>query len=648
MKNQDKNNIASIKYIATNIFSCVKNTRCGLDVSLKLSPVLYFLYKNHLNINPKKPKQFNRDRLFFSQGHAAPVLYSVLYHFGYDISEKDLKTYSAVNSKLPMIPDYTKTPGVDATTYPLGQDIGQATGLALAQKFVKKKLDNQIDPYTYVLCIDETLQNGYTYESMSFAGHFKLNNLIVLNVGVWKEAENYKMTFSDNLKARAKGSQWKFIQLDMKKLSTFEDQLNDAISTAKKSQKPTLINIEVGMAKEAAFEELMCYLKPMDNQTWESIEQKITTSQKRFKINADVKNDFKKIIKSKKISYKKWNDKVGKKLQTSSKFKKLLKQDRSKIDLTKHFKTCIGKEQMVYSYQCHCIKLSTVGENSLLRVQEFLSENIPSYIDGTGEVLNVGIMKGVDTTFGDIYQKNIVYGVRDGVIPSIVSGMTYFEGLNSAFFIDTNWVDYVLPGLKSSAILKQNTLTILNYVFAEAEQLSEYHQLVEQTAILRATPNLVEWRPIDAHEALLSYQMYLEAKNHPTVILLRNEVVKTMSNVSLKDFSKGAYILKKEKTKDFKTLICSGGEMEYVLQAFNDRKDIRIVSMPSVSTFRKQTTKFKKMIIPNKLQATYIEVGNDRSMYEFADRIIGIRDYIYQKNTKSVVLSVSKLKKLFK
>ena len=645
MKRQDQKNITSIKYIATNIFSSVKNTRCGLDVSLKLSPILYYLYKNHLDINPSKPKWFNRDRLFFSQGHAAPVLYSTLYHFGYDIKKQDLKTYSKSNSKLPMIPTHRITPGVDATTYPLGQDVAQATGLALAQKFVSSKL-KQKKPYTYVLCIDETLHNGMTYEAMSFAGHFKLNNLIIINVGVWKQAKNYSTTFSDDLSKRAQGSKFNYKNINLDKLESFEINFNKAIENAKSSKAPTLINIDVGMAKEATFEKLMCYLKPMDDITWEELESKISTSQKKWNLNQDVKKSFKEIIKKKKENYQKWKLKEGIKITKSDDYKKLLKTDRSKIDLIKHFKTCVGQKQMIYSYQCHCIKLNSVKENSLLRVQEKISELLPSYIDGTGEVLNVGIMQGIDTSFNNIYQKNIVYGVRDGAILPIVSGMALYEGINPSMFVDTNWVDYILPGLKSTAILNQNILVTLNYVFAESDSLSQYHQLVEQTAILRATPNLIEWKPIDAHEALLAYNYYLKAKDHPTIILLRNEVVKTLSNVSYEKFAKGAYILKKEKNKNFKTVISSGGEMEYVYNAFKHRANIRIISMPSVSVFRMQSKKFKKHIIPNKSKAYFIEISNDRSPYEFADNVIGIRDNIYNKNLKNLVLSVSKLKKI--
>ncbi len=643
MNKIDKKNIDSIKYISLNIFSLIQNSTCGLDTSLKLAPILYFLYKDYIKFNPLKPNWYDRDRLVFSQGYSGPLLYSALHHFGYEISKKDLMSYSQHNSLLPTIPTFGVTPGVDATTYPIGQDIAQSVGLALSQKFITKKLDKKDTPKTYVLCIGEAMHNGKTYEAMSFAGNFKLNNLIVINVQIYSKLKKYTSTFNDDLNYRCKSMRWEYHTIDLDNEDEFEKDFKEKMEKAQKSTKPVLFNINVDMVKNMDIDDLMCPISP---EKFKVLENEFSNDPKMFELDKKVQESFEKIISKKIQEYKEWNKIEEKIYSKKTSYNKIINKSRLDIDLTKKFKAQIGAKHILKKHSHYCLKLSQIYQDIEFDIRKYLADSIPTYIDGTGQILNLGIMQGVNLEFDDSNTKNIVYGVRDGSIPHFVTGMALHEKMNPAFFGCTHFIDYQISGIRTAAIQKQNVLAVFDYYYESAQAASRHQELIEQLAFIRVLPNVIEWKPIDAHEAILSYNMYLKSIDHPTVIFLREEPVTTMSDVKEKDFAKGAYILKKEKTKDFKTVICSGGEMEYVFKAFKNREDIRIVSMPSVSKFRMQSNKYKKLIIPNKSNAVYIEVGNDRSMYEFADKIIGIRDDIYSQNSKSIVLSVNKLKKL--
>ena len=243
MSKLDIETINSIKVLALDMIDKAGSGHPG--IVLGAAPIIYALYKDHLKAIPSNSNWINRDRFVLSAGHGSALLYSLLYHAGYDIDIEELKHFRELNSLTPGHPEYRVTPGVDASTGPLGEGIGMAVGMALAERYlrtisnIEKKNSNLIDYYTYCLCGDGDLMEGVSYEALSFASAQNLNKLIILydcnHVSLDSDTTN---TFTEDIEIRFEALNFNILNV---KNGNDYNEISKAIKQAKKSNRPTII-----------------------------------------------------------------------------------------------------------------------------------------------------------------------------------------------------------------------------------------------------------------------------------------------------------------------------------------------------------------------------------------------------------------------
>ena len=289
--------IDQIKALGIDMINEAKSGHPG--IVLGATPIIYTLYAHHLRIDPLNEKYYNRDRFILSAGHGSSMLYSTLYLAGYDLSLEDLKNFRKIDSKTPGHPEYMKTPGVEATTGPLGEGFAMAVGMAMGEKHQEALINTEsnkvIDYNVYVLCSDGDLMEGVSYEAASLAGTLKLNNLIVLYDSNDISLDgSTSLSFKENVRERFEALGWNTFLVPN---GNDIPMLNKTINDAKQSDKPTLIEVKTIIGELSQNEGTnLVHGTPLDDEDITNIKQKLNLRDIPFTVSQDVMADFQKLI----------------------------------------------------------------------------------------------------------------------------------------------------------------------------------------------------------------------------------------------------------------------------------------------------------------------------------------------------------------
>ena len=274
-----------------------------------MADVATVLFKYHLRFNPKNPDWINRDRFILSAGHGSMLLYSLLYLTGYDsISIDDIKNFRQLNSICAGHPEYKKGSGIETTTGPLGQGLGNAVGMAIAEEILKKRFgSNIINNKTYVIASDGDLMEGISHEVMSLAGHLKLKNLIVFfdNNKISIDGST-SLSVSDNYKKRFEGYGWSYLEIN----GHNEKQISKAITKASKSNKPTVISCKtvIGFGSPNKSGKASSHGSPLGEDEITLVRKKLKWNHDPFIIPENILDEWRKIGEKGKNFEKKWNE----------------------------------------------------------------------------------------------------------------------------------------------------------------------------------------------------------------------------------------------------------------------------------------------------------------------------------------------------
>ena len=617
MENNALKKINSLRFLAVDMISNANSGHSG--ICLGAAPMLYCIYEN-MNFMPKDDKWINRDRFVMAAGHGSALLYSALFYYGFDLSINDLKKFRKVKSKTPGHPEFGETPGVDASAGPLGQGIPHAVGMAIAEAFLAKKYNkenlNLFDHYTYVLTSDGDLQSGPSYEAMSLAGHLKLNKLIFLYDSNDIQLDGpISDTFSENIKKRCESVNFNYILVtDGNDLTA----INKAINEAKKSSLPTLIEVKTIIGEGTSQAGTAHYHgAPLSKEDREKVARFFDFNIKPFEVRQDVVKDFALSVNEKTKTYQKWQEKLNSyKAKFPQEYQELSKAIKGnyQIDLTKDFTNNLGEE--------------AATRNASPEIIAQISKYIPTFIGGSADLKKSTKIFGSDGNFPHELGRNINFGVREHSMSGIVNGMMLHQGVKafgSGFFCFT---DYTKPAFRLAALQHLPSLYVFTHDSVWAGEDGPTHQPIEQLTALRATPNLNVVRPADFWETVLAYNAYLKETKRPTLIVLTRQNVQNVSSVSVKDFEKGAYIIKKENLdQPLLTVIGTGSEVSLILKACKDLPSVRVVSMPSMNNFINQSKEFQQLIIPSYNDSLFVEASDASSGFRFAKHIYGINNF---------------------
>lgn len=589
-------------------------------IALGAAPILYTLYAKHLKINPNDPDWINRDRLIMSCGHGSSLLYATLYMAGYNLTLGDLKKFRSIHSNTPGHPEYLVTPGVDMSTGPLGQGIASAVGIAIGETYLREYYRKQnlkiFDYNTYVLCSDGDLMEGVSYEALSLAGTLQLNKLIVLydSNKICLDGSTTQVS-NINIEKYITSLGWNAITVDGEDLLA----LDNAITKAKQSSLPTMIIVNTTIGKYSKLEGTnKVHGTPLSEEDITSIKTKLNIRDIPFTVSSEAKEEMKTMIESRNLEiYQKWQ----------SEYEKL--SDEIKNTLNEMKKNCLSLPNLDIDYPVIENNLESLRESSS-KVLNSLANKNPLFLGGSADVSS-SIMTNLNQ-FPDYSRenrtgKNIHYGVREHAMGAIMNGLS-LAGIRNFGSTYLTFSDYLKPSIRLACQMNLPNIYIFSHDSISVGEDGPTHQPVEQLASLRATPNLDVFRPADANEIIGTYKVIASKEKGPSAIILGRNKTKVKENTSINEVKKGAYIVKKEEKELDAIIISSGEELDLTLETANHLQekgyDIRVVSMPCISLFRKQKQTYQEEILPKGTKTFVIEASSSYSWDQFVEK----REYL--------------------
>ncbi|HHU56119.1 MAG TPA: transketolase [Acholeplasmataceae bacterium] len=595
MSNIDKLSIQTLRQLAIEAIDNANSGHPG--IALGAAPTIHTLYTKFLNIYPHEDKWLNRDRFVLSAGHGSSLLYAVLHLSGY-LSIEDLKNFRNLNSITPGHPESHITPGVDATSGPLGQGIGEAVGIAIAEAHLHGKFPNIIDHYTYCLCGDGDLQEGVAQEALSLAGNLSLNKLILLydsnDIQLDSKVQD---TNTENTRDKILAMNWNYILVsDGENI----EELEKAIVNAQNSDKPTLIEIKtiIGIGASNAGTPSV-HGAPLKHD--EVVAMRKALGGEPFTVSDEVYKYYEeKLINKGKEKYLAWKQNLN------DEFLSLL--EPIKVDLDK-----------MPTFPDDYKAATRVSSGKVL---DSLSKEFPQLIGGSADLSSSTKVAGADGDFTQTNRlgRNIKFGVREHAMAAITNGIALHGVLRpfcSGFFV---FSDYMKPAIRLSALMELPVIYIFTHDSIAVGEDGPTHQPIEQLTMLRSIPNLNVIRPADANEVKVAYKLALESKKTPTVIVLTRQDVGNVVKGEV-ELEKGGYIAKDEENFEG-ILIASGSELELALNAQKLLKEkgvnVRVVSMPSTNLFDKQDESYKEKVLPPHItKRLAIELSEGAHLYKY-------------------------------
>ncbi|WP_181348576.1 transketolase [Thalassobacillus sp. CUG 92003] len=597
----------SINTIRTLTIDAVENASSGHPgMPMGSAPMAYTLWTEFMDHNPKNPDWFNRDRFVLSAGHGSMLLYSLLHLSGYNVTLDDLKGFRQWGSKTPGHPEFGHTEGVEATTGPLGQGIGMATGMAMAESHLAAKYNRDdyaiIDHYTYAICGDGDLMEGVSQESGSLAGHLGLGKLIVLYDSNDISLDgDLNRSFSESVEDRYKAYGWQVIRVED---GTATDTIRKAIEEAKaNTEQPTMIEVKtvIGYGAPTKSGKADAHGAPLGDEEVGRTKEFYKWEHEPFHVPEEVYEDFKQKVQ---------HHGQDKEEQWNSQFKQY-KEDYP--ELAKELEQAIngelpqGWKDELPSYQAGEDKLATRAASG--EVINALSQKVPYFFGGSADLAgsNKTTVKGEDDFSRHNYAgRNIWFGVREFAMACALNGMVLHGGLKAyagTFFV---FSDYLRPALRLSAVMNLP----VNYVFTHDSiavgEDGPTHEPIEQLPSLRAMPNLSVIRPADGNETSAAWRLALESNTTPTALVLTRQGLPTLEGTAEKSYEgvkKGGYVLSPaDKGTPDGILIASGSEVQLAVGAQAELKkkgyDVSVVSLPSWDRFNQQSSDYQESVLP--------------------------------------------------
>lgn len=597
MNKDDQLCVAAIRATCIDGINKAKSGHPGM--ALGSAPILYTLFARHLVSAPTYPNWINRDRFVLSAGHASMLLYTVLHFAGYQITLDDLKNFRQLDSLTPGHPEYRHTPGIDATSGPLGQGIAQAVGIALAERSLAAMYEegNQVfNHYTYALCGDGCLEEGLSQEAISFAGIQKLNKLILLYDSNKVTLDgDLDLSSNEDTKKRFASCHWNVLEVND---GNDVDAIDNAIKKAKKSKdKPTLIIVHtiIGYGSK---NENTCKVHgaPLGDEDGALAKQKYGYNYAPWEIPETVYETFRNtFIARGNKAIKKWE-------RTFKTYKKTHLAEATRIEETinNDVSKYIFKELPVFNDD---FKDST--RNTSQAILNILNKEIFNLIGGSADVA-----KSVCTIIKDEKNctpetpegRNINFGIREFAMACIQNGMLLHGGLRTYVGCFLVFSDYMKSAIRMAALSKLPAIYLFSHDSIAVGEDGPTHQPIEQLAMLRAMPNVDVIRPCDATETAAAWKLGLLSSETPTAIILSRQGLPEMKASNYDGVAHGAYIVGKELgEKPDSVIIATGSEVSLAMEAkaklYNEGIDVRIVSMPSQELFLKTDKEYQLSVL---------------------------------------------------
>merc|ERR1712151_519230 len=594
------------------------------------------LYASQMKYNPEDPTWINRDRFVLSAGHGSMFLYSWLNLAGYDLPMDEVKNFRQHHSMTPGHPEFPSsehnTPGIECTTGPLGQGVSNAVGFAASEKMAAAVYNTEehtiFDHHIYALAGDGCFQEGVSAEAACFAAHEKLDNLIVLydanEVTLDKMAE---YTQSEDILKRYEAYGWEVYDIDGHDLAVVEETI--AAAKASDHGKPKFIkcNTIIGKGMEetegtnAAHGE--AGVPYVDN-----AKKNIGLPDgEKWYVSEGTRDFFKEVDAKNKAAYESWND-------TFKAWSEANPELATQLDNAVNDKMMSAEDMLAAIPEMGgAAEATRVSGNKV--IQE-ISKLVPHYVSGSADLHgscrnyindagNFGA--GFDKSYAN---KNLYFGIREHAMGAIMNGFGYhglFKISGSTFAV---FVDYFRPTIRVASLAELNRVSyILTHDSIGVGEDGPTHQPVETVSGLRVIPNLDVYRPADYEETVAAMVSSVTRKEGPTALIFSRQNIAQNDDMDAmarrEGALKGAYVAKKEEGDLSMIIIATGSEVPHALEAAKEIPGARVVSMPCMEVYERQSEEYKEEILPAACtKRIAIEAGVTGLWYKYASKVVGV------------------------
>jgi transketolase len=574
-----------------------------------LADVATVLFTEFLKFDASEPHWPDRDRFVLSAGHASMLLYSLLHLTGYsDMTMDQLKNFRQLGSKTAGHPEYGHATGIETTTGPLGQGIANSVGFAIAERHLNAKFgDDLVNHKTYVICGDGCLMEGISQEAIALAGHLKLKNLIVIwdNNNITIDGR-VSMSDSTDQPARFAASGWNTLSADG--LNT--DSIRAALTAAQSSDRPTMIACKtiIGFGAPNKKDSHAVHGSPLGAEEIAAARKELGWTAEPFVVPQDILLAWRSAGVRSKESRFAW-EKRHAASSANSEFTRI-----TKGDLPATFRETIATYKKELAKNPPWIATRNSSQNAL----DVINAAVPETIGGSADLTGSNNTKSKEqkalsaTNYGGSY---VYFGIREHGMAAALNGMALHGGVipyGGTFFCFT---DYCRPSIRLAALMGIRSIFVMTHDSIGLGEDGPTHQPVEHLAACRVIPNVIVMRPCDAVEAAECWQIALESKTSPSILVLTRQKLKParLTYAAKNLCAQGAYEVASSAKKSKAVIFASGSEVEIAVEAkaLLDKKGIpaRVVSVPSMELFNRQSKAVKAKVLGTEKIRIAIEAG---------------------------------------
>ena len=608
--------INTIRFLAVDAVEKANSGHPGMPMGS--APKTYTLWDRFLRFNPRDPQWPDRDRYVLSAGHGSMLLYALLHLTGYDLPLEQIKNFRQWGSLTPGHPENTRTPGVEATTGPLGQGISNAVGMALAERALAERFNRPghrvVDHFTYVDASDGDLMEGVASEAASLAGHLKLGKLIVMY------DDNHISIEGDTVIAFTEDRAARFAAYGWQVLGVPEGNNLEAVAAAlhaarEDSERPSFIHVRTHIG----------YGSPHKQDTGDAhgsplgAEEVALTKQNlgwplapTFFIPEEVREYMGRAVERGAAWQKQWEEAFA-------------AYEKDFPELAAEFWRCQrgelpqGWDRDLPVFQAGDGPLATRKASG--KVINALAPHLPELMGGSADLspsTNTIMSGGGDFEPGNPAGRNLHFGVREHAMTAVLNGMALHKGLipyGATFLI---FSDYLRPSLRLAALSELKIILVFTHDSIGLGEDGPTHQPVEQLLGLRSVPNLLLLRPADANETAAAWRAALEHQGGPVVLVLTRQKLPILDPAQHPQIAlgvaRGGYVLSEAPGgPEALALVATGSEVSLALKAQAQLKDeglaARVVSLPAWHLFRDQPEEYRREVLPEGLPLLILEAG---------------------------------------
>jgi transketolase len=563
-----------------------------------MADVATILFTRFMKFDPTAPHWPDRDRFILSAGHGSMLLYSLLYLTGYpDMTLDELKRFRQLGSKTAGHPEYGHATGIETTTGPLGQGLGNSVGFAVAEASLAARFGRDaVDHFTYVIAGDGCLMEGVGQEAITLAGHLGLGRLIVLfdDNGISIDGATSLSTSEDH-KKRFAAAGWHVLAVD----GHDPEAVTRAIRKARNvTDKPSLIACKtvIGYGAPTKAGTAATHGSPLGKDEVAGARTKLGWNHPPFEIPAEILEAWRKVGKKGRGQRRKWDKRVA------------LLTDADKAEFARRqtgdLPAAVGETIAAFKAKVAAEKPNWATRKSSQEVLEVVNPVLPETLGGSADLTGSNNTKSKDQkpfTKADASGRYLYYGIREHAMAAAMNGMALHGGVipyGGTFMVFT---DYCRPSIRLSALMGIRSIYVMTHDSIGLGEDGPTHQPVEHLPALRAIPGLQVMRPADVIETAECWQIALESKTAPSVLALTRQNLPTLRGAGDENLSaKGAYILAGDASATVR-LIASGSEVQLAMQARDllakEGFAAAVVSMPSWELFAKQDDAYRASVM---------------------------------------------------